>query len=78
MLVGAESSSRYPMMDVRGVRRSWAILVISSFFVRSDSRSLSISLRMSSTILFRLAAMAENSSSPTTSTVVFKSPSEIF
>ena len=65
------------MMDVRGVRRSWATLVISSFFVRSDSRSLSMSFRISSTILFRFAAMEENSSSPTTSTLVFKSPSEM-
>src|SRR5699024_12115743 len=39
-------------------------LVISSFFVRSDSRSFSIRRRISSAILFRLAAMPENSSSP--------------
>ena len=66
------------MMDVSGVRRSWATFVISSFFVRSDSRSLSISFRISASILFRLDAIAENSSSPTTSIWVFRSPSEMF
>ena len=65
-------------MEVSGVLKSWATFVISSFFVRSDSRSLSISFRISASILFKFEAMAENSLSPTTSIWVFKSPSEIF
>ena len=65
-------------MEVNGVLKSWATFVISSFFVRSDSRSLSMSFRISASFRFRFDAMAENSLSPTTSIWVFKSPSEIF
>ena len=76
-VMGARSS-RYPIMEVSGVRRSWATLVISSFFVLSDSRSFSISFLISAAIWFKLAAILENSSSPITSITVFRFPSEMF
>ena len=38
-------------MEVNGVLKSWATFVISSFFVRSDSRSLSMSFRISASII---------------------------
>ena len=70
--------SRYPSIDVSGVLKSCAILVIISFLDFSFFRSLSIRDLNSFAILLILAAISENSLSPFTATLVFKSPADIF